>query len=105
MSEMRQHKAQSVRVERVSFMDAVALFAGGFALGIAFNIGDFVMMDFVTGDWPPIFFYGAPIAALLWVVLPFATRPFVLTAALFLGTVFGFLGGTLLLLNVYNGAA
>ncbi len=88
--------------ERVPFSDAVALFIGGFALGILFNIGDFLMMDFVTKSWPPIFLYGAPVAALLWVVLPFATRPFVLSAALFLGVVFGFLVGTFLLLNFYG---
>jgi hypothetical protein len=89
--------------ERVRFSDAVTYFAGGFGLGILFNIGDFVMGDLVAG-WPSVFFYGVPAVALLWVVLPFQTRPFVLSAALFLGLVFGFLGGTLLVLNFYGAA-
>ncbi len=92
-------------VERVRFSDAVTYFAGGFALGILFNIGDFVVADLFGAGWPPVFFYGVPAVALLWVVMPFATRPFVLSAALFLGLVFGFLGGTMLVLNFYGGPA
>ncbi len=90
-------------VERVRFSDAVTYFAGGFGLGILFNIGDFVVADLFGAGWPMVFFYSVPAVALLWVVMPFQTRPFVLSAALFLGIVFGFLGGTLLLLNFYGG--
>lgn len=89
-------------IERVAFSDAIALFAGGFCLGILFNLGDLLIIDFVTVNWPPVFFFGVPAVALLLVVLPARSRPFALTAALFMGLVFGFLGGTLLLLNLYG---
>jgi len=89
-------------VQRVYFTDALAFFVGGFALGILFNLGDLLILDFITKSWPPIFFFGVPIVALLLVVVPVRTRPFVLTAALFLGLVFGFLGGGLLMLNFYG---
>ncbi len=90
------------RTAKVRLTHALAYFAGGFSLGILFNIGDPFITDAVAPGWPPIFFYGVPIIALLLVVMPFATRPFVLSAALFLGLVFGFLGGTMLLLNMYG---
>ena len=89
-------------VQRVVFADALGMFAGGFALGILFNLGDLVILDMITRNWPPVFFFGVPVVALLLVVLPARTRPFVLTAALFLGLVFGFLCGTLLMLNLYG---
>ncbi len=91
--------------ERVRFTDALGYFAGGFALGVLFNVGDPMLTVTVAPSWPPVFFYGVPVVALLWVVLPFRSRPFVFSAALFLGLVFGFLGGTLLLLNLYGGVA
>lgn len=98
----RSRARSSDAVERVAFSDAVALFAGGFCLGILFNLGDLLIADFITKNWPPVFFFGVPVVALLLVVLPARSRPFALTAALFLGLVFGFLGGTLLLLNFYG---
>lgn len=97
--------AEQKAVERVRFTDALRYFVGGFALGILFNIGDPMITERVASHWPPVFFYGVPVVALLWVVLPFQTRPFVFSAALFLGLVFGFLGGTLLLLNIYGAMA
>lgn len=102
MTGSRPNPARQKEIERVPFSDALTFLAGGFCLGILFNIGDFLMADFVAGNWPPVFFFGVPVVALLWIVMPFSTRPFVLSAALFLGVVFGFLGGTLLVLNFYG---
>ncbi len=89
-------------IQRVPFGDAVGYFIGGFALGILFNLGDLLILDFITKSWPQVFFFGVPVAALLLLLVPVRTRPFVLTAALFLGLVFGFLVGTLLMLNFYG---
>jgi len=90
------------RSARVSPTSGLAYFAGGFALGILFNLGDFFVADVMGPGLPPVFFYGVPVGALLWVALPFPTRPFGLSAALFLGLVFGCLSGTMLLLKMHG---
>ena len=90
------------RSAKVEPSRGLAYLASGFGLGILFNIGDPFITDVVVPGWPPIFFYGVPVIALLWVVLPFQTRPFGLSAALFLGLVFGFLSGTLLLIKMHG---
>ena len=102
MTQARQDTQGAATEGRVRFSDAMAFFGGGFLLGILFNVGDILMAGLAGPSWPNLFFYGVPVVALLWVVLPFRTRPFPFSAALFLGLAFGFLGGTLILLNLYG---